>query len=67
MNNIEFILLAGIANGEFKNDLDASMYAKRIFSIIEGGVFTTIMTENRNHLVDMMNFLDDLLDKELIE
>jgi len=55
----------GKEKGEIKSEIDSIRYGGRIFSIIEGAVFTSVLMQNDSYLKDMMNHLDDLINKEL--
>lgn len=67
ITNIETILEFGIEQGEFKREIHCSVYAKRIYSIIEGCLFTTIMTQDESHLLDMMDFLDAMIQRDILK
>jgi len=67
INNIEDILQLGIQQNEFKKSIDSSQYAKRIYSIVEGSIFTATMMKDESHLIDMMNFLDHMFELDLLE
>ena len=64
--NIDDVLKLGIQQKEFKSDVNTRRYATRIYSIVEGSIFTTIMRKDENHLIDMMDFLDDMFEKDLL-
>lgn len=66
IKNINDVLQTGIDQKEFRADVDTMQYATRIYSIVEGSIFTTIMMKNENHLVDMMDFLDDMFKQDLL-
>ncbi|NAS30863.1 TetR family transcriptional regulator [Flavobacteriaceae bacterium R38] len=59
----------GIANiiedgkkaNEVKSTLDSMLYAKRIFSMIEGAVFMSNTTNDSYYLKDMMNHIDQMI------
>ncbi len=59
------IIVLGQEQGEFHPELDPGVFALRIFSIIEGSMFTTVMLKNGAHLLDMMDHLDDMIKKEI--
>lgn len=64
-NSIIAILTDGIEKGEIKKDINTDLYAGRIFSFIEGSVFTASMLKNESYLHDMMNHLDQIIQIEL--
>ena len=59
----------GIANiiedgkkaNEIKPTLDAMLYARRIFSMIEGAVFVSNTMNDSDYLKDMMNHIDQMI------
>ncbi len=55
----------GIEKGEIKENIDAEKYGGRIFSLIEGSVFTSIMLRDDSYLLDMMNHIDTMIQTEL--
>lgn len=65
VKNMVDILNLGIQTGDFKPDIDTTNYSKRIYSLIEGAVFTSIMMEDEEHLIDMMDFLDAMIVRDL--
>lgn len=66
IRRIEEILRVGIEQKEFKADVDPLAYAKRVYSIIEGSIFTAVMMQDEAHLIDMMNFLDLQFERDLM-
>ena len=50
---------------EFKLDVDADAFGLKIFSIIEGSLFTALMLKDRKHLFDMMDHIDNMITTEL--
>ncbi len=65
--NISNIISEGIANGEFRKDLNVDRMALTIFSIIEGGVFTSVILNDPEHLIHVMNHLDDLIKEQIVK
>ncbi|MGK0278723.1 MAG: TetR/AcrR family transcriptional repressor of nem operon [Litorivivens sp.] len=61
-NNIKAIFDLGIANGEFKPDLESKRLSARFVSQIQGAVFTSVMLKNHDHLIDMTDFIDHEID-----
>ncbi len=64
-NGIVKMLVDGIEKGEIKNTIDAEKYGGRIFSLIEGAVFTSVMLRDDSYLLDMMNHIDKMIQTEL--
>lgn len=63
-NNLAVVIQAGIDKGEFK-DIDADVYAGRIYATIQGSIFLTTTLGEMSYLIDMMNSLDKMIDTEL--
>ena len=64
-SSIANIILEGQKQKEIKKNIDAELYGSRIFSLIEGSVFTSVMLKDDKYLLDMMNHLDHLIKTEL--
>lgn len=65
IQRIDDILRLGIEQKEFKSTVNTKQYATRIYSIIEGSVFTAVMMKDEKHLSDMMDFLDNMFATDL--
>ncbi len=63
--SIESIIQQGIECGEMKDNLDAKILGGRIFALIEGAVFTSVLLQNNKYLLDMMDHLDHLIKIEI--
>jgi AcrR family transcriptional regulator len=63
--SIATIILEGQQQNEIKKNIDAHLYGSRIFSLIEGSVFTSVILKDDKYLLDMMNHLDHLIKTEL--
>ena len=55
----------GIELGEIKDTVQPEIYGGRIFSLIEGSVFTSVMLRDDAYLLDMMNHIDKMIQTEL--
>ncbi len=64
-DNIAEIILDGQEQNEINDKIDAHLYGSRIFSLIEGSVFTSTMLNDAKYLLDMMNHLDELIKNQL--
>jgi len=62
---IEAIILQGITQKEIEENTDAKKVAGRIYSFIEGAVFTSMLHKNDKYILDMMDHIDDMVTKEL--
>ncbi len=58
-------IATGIEQGEIKNTIDAKKYGGRIYSMIEGAVFTSNIMKNDANLLDMMNHVDKMIQTEM--
>ena len=59
------IIEDGIFKGEIKDNVNAMRYGVRIYSLIQGAVFTSMMTNDEQSLIDMMNHVDHMIQTEL--
>jgi AcrR family transcriptional regulator len=64
-NSIAQIIKDGQELNEIKKDVDATAYGSRIYAMIEGAVFSSVMLKNDKYLLDMMNYLDQIIKTEL--
>lgn len=65
IQSIEDIIQAGQADGVFNPTVDSNKLAKRIYSAIEGSIFTAMMQEDEEHIKDMMEHLNKSVSLEL--
>ena len=63
--SISLILTNGISRKEIKPEIDAKEFSSVMFSLIEGGVFTSMTMKDNSYLKNMMNHLDRVILKEL--
>ena len=63
--SISKTIATGIEQGEIKNTIDAKKYGGRIYSMIEGAVFTSNIMKNDSNLLDMMNHVDKMIQTEM--
>jgi TetR/AcrR family transcriptional regulator, transcriptional repressor for nem operon len=63
--SIENIIQEGIARKEIKKNIDPNIYAKRIFSMIEGSAFLSTTLKEKSYLIEMMNHIDHMIKTEL--
>ena len=64
-NNIAGIIDEGIKNGEIKPNVSGQEYARRIFSMVEGGIFMSTMLQDRKYMEDLTTAIDNLIVREL--
>ncbi len=63
--SIASIIEEGIFKQEIKRDINAMKYGTRIFSLIEGAIFTSVISKDEHCLLDMMNHIDKMIQTEL--
>lgn len=56
----------GQEDEEIRADVNADLYAKRIFALIEGAVFMTVTMKDNMYLSDMMDHVDKIINEELV-
>lgn len=66
-NNIAGIIKLGIEQGSITKEINPEKSALKILSIIEGAIYTTSMLEDRDHLKDMMDLLDGVIERDIIK
>ena len=64
-SNIEGLIHEGKEIGEFKKTVNEGVLARRIFSIMEGSIFMAMTTEKKQYLNETMDFVDEMIDREL--
>lgn len=60
-SNIAVIIQQGIDDGVFKPDLNTQVLGSRMVSLIEGAIFTATMLKDHQPLVDMMEFIEEMI------
>lgn len=66
-NNIAGIIKLGIEQGSITKEINPEKSALKILSIIEGAIYTTSMLEDRDHLKDMMDLLDGVIERDILK
>ena len=64
-SNMAGIIQQGINDGELNPGIDATLYSKRIFSMIEGGIFVATMLQDKSYMEDLTKTIDHLIISEL--
>lgn len=59
------IIIQGMACGEMKTGLDAQLYGKRLYAMIQGAIFMTLTLNDKSYIMDMMNHIDNMITREL--
>lgn len=65
INSIVSIVEEGQASGYFNKEVNAKLFARRLYSSIEGCIFTTMVQEDPNHVREMMDFLEEMTREKL--
>jgi len=66
-DSVSKIIEEGKQKGEIKKSIDSEIYGGRIFSLIEGSIFTSVMLKDDKYVKDMMNHLDEMIKNEMIK
>lgn len=64
-NGIANIIKQGQEEGEIRKDIDATIYAERIYSQIQGSTFLAIISKNNKNMKLMMDHIDHMIDSEM--
>lgn len=64
-NSITIIIEEGQAKHVIKAEINAALYGGRIFSFIEGSIFTSVLLKDDKYLIDMMNHIDNMIHHEI--
>ena len=59
------IIEEGMEKGELKPDLNASELAGNIYAMIEGSIFIAFTFGNKNHLLNILNHIDQLIETQM--
>jgi TetR/AcrR family transcriptional repressor of nem operon len=65
-NSIIEIIEDGMSSSELKSDLEPIKYARRIFSMIEGGVFLSFLNDDKSYLDNSLDQIDEMIKNEMI-
>ncbi len=65
VSNIAVIIEQGQKEGDFKIEINPQELAMRIYSTIQGSIFTSTMMKDENHMPRMMEYLENAITKEL--
>jgi len=60
------IIREGIQKKEFRKNIDADTLAMRMLSMIEGGIFMANLLDDKQHLADVMDHIDRMIESEMI-
>ena len=59
------IVTLGKDQGEFKKDLNAMELANRIVSMIQGAIFSSTLLKDPSHILQMMDYLDNMVSTQM--
>ncbi len=62
---LTLIIQNGITQNEINRHIDASFYAKTIYSMIEGSVFMAFMHSDKSYISAMMDVIDNMIEEKL--
>ena len=65
VRNLAVIINKGIKKKEIKKKIDAYIYAKNIYSMIEGGVFMASTHKDEEYLTNILDQVDKIIKKKL--
>ncbi len=66
IGNMEQLIVLGQHDGSFNTQVHAHQFATRMYAMIEGAIFTTMMKQDSQPLKQMMNYIDQMIYTELI-
>lgn len=66
-NNLAQIIELGIINGEIKEEISASKYARKLFAIIEGFIFMATTQNDPTYMDELTETMTHLIRTELIK
>ena len=61
------IIEEGIKEGYFRKSVKPGKLANLIFGMIEGGAFLTVIADDKMIMIDMMNEVDQIIERDLIK
>jgi hypothetical protein len=64
--SIANIILEGVQQKQIRKEVKADVLALRILSHIEGGIFITNLMNDENHMKDVMDQIDAMIEAELL-
>ena len=65
-NNLVDLIQNGIKRNEIRNEINAKIIAKNIYSMIEGSIFMSFVHKNKIYINEMMNHIDDMIMEKMI-
>ena len=64
-SNIAKLVTWGKAQGEIKENVDAELFSKNLYSRIEGAIFMTYTMDDDSYLLEAMNEIDEIIKKDI--
>lgn len=65
IQNTATIITHGIKHKEIKEATDAHTLATNIYSMIEGGIFMSLITQNKNYIVNIANHIESAIIEQI--
>ncbi|MBK8501101.1 MAG: TetR/AcrR family transcriptional regulator [Saprospiraceae bacterium] len=63
--NLEALLKDGISQSLIKPDISAELYAKRIYTLLQGAIFMSHTMNNQAYLTDASSQIEDMIENQL--
>jgi TetR/AcrR family transcriptional regulator, transcriptional repressor for nem operon len=65
--DLESLIKNGVNNKEIKSNIDAKKYAKNIYSMIDGAIFTAFTHDDKSYIIDMLELLEHTIYKQMLK
>jgi hypothetical protein len=66
LKGLVLIIQTGIEKGEINNKINAEIIAGNIYSMIEGGVFMASTHDDKAHIINILDHIDELIKDKLM-
>ncbi|MDG5492894.1 TetR/AcrR family transcriptional regulator [Psychroserpens sp. SPM9] len=67
VNGLAKIIEEGKDAGEIKQNIIPDVFAQKIFAMIEGGVFMSIFTDDKKHLINIMDTIEEMIKTQFVK
>jgi len=64
--NLIELIQNGIEKNEIKKSVNAKIYARNIYSMIEGCIFMAFIRQDKVYISEMMNHIDSIINEKLV-
>lgn len=61
ISGLSNIIQTGIDNTEINEAINAEVYAQNFYSMIEGAVFMSVLNDDEDYLINMMNMMENII------